>query len=90
MISILHSHLVYTFLVNLTYNENATVVHDAMTLNAQARGTDLLLYEKFYSTEEGFDFGEMIKYITGQSSVDNTADNKQATDPKGTPVTPKQ
>lgn len=69
-----------------TDNENKNVVHDAMTLNAQARGTDLLLYEKFYSTEEGFDFGQMVKYITGQSLTDSTADNKQATDVHGNPV----
>lgn len=71
-----------------TDNENKNVVHDAMTLNAQARGTDLLLYEKFYSTEEGFDFGQMVKYITGQSLTDSTADNKQATDVHGNPVDP--
>lgn len=70
-----------------TNNENATVIHDAMTLNAQARGTDLLLYEKFYSTEKDFDFGQMIKYITGQSAVDITANNKQATDTQGKAVT---
>lgn len=69
-----------------TNNENANVVHDAMTINAQARGTDLLLYEKFYSTEKDFDFGSMVKYITGQSSVDATAGNKQATDVSGKPV----
>lgn len=69
-----------------TNNENPTVVHDALTLNVQARGTDLLLYEKFYSTEQGFDYDKMIEYITGQTTVDVTADNKQATDVHGTPT----
>lgn len=71
-----------------TNNENANVVHDALTLNAQARGTDQLLYEKFYSDEQGFDYGNMIKYITGQTTTDTTAGNKQATDTHGNPVTP--
>lgn len=69
-----------------TNNENPNVVHDSLTLNAQARGTDLLLYEKFYSDESGFDFGDMIKYITGQTTTDNTASNKPATDPSGSAV----
>lgn len=70
-----------------TNTENPNVVHDALTLNAQARGTDLLLYEKFYSDEQGFDFDKMISYVTGASDVDTTAGNKDATDPKGKPVT---
>lgn len=73
--------------LNLQTNaENPIVVHDAMTLNAQARGTDQLLYEKFYSNEPGFDYGKMIKFITGQSAVDATADNKKATDTQGQPL----
>ena len=55
-----------------TNNENPTVVHDALTLNAQARGTDTLLYEKFYSDEQGFDFDQMIRFITGASVVGAT------------------
>lgn len=69
-----------------TNNENANVVHDALTLNAQARGVDQLLYEKFYSDEKDFDYANMINYITGQATVDVTADNKQATDVHGTPT----
>lgn len=66
-----------------TNTENPNVVHDSLTLKAQARPSDLLLYEKFYSDETDFDFGGMIKYITGQSSTDATAGNKQATDYSG-------
>ena len=69
-----------------TNTENPNVVHDALTLNAQARGTDSLLYEKFYSDETGFSLGEMYKYITGQTPVDNTAGNKQATDTQGNSI----
>lgn len=55
-----------------TNTENPTVVHDALTLNAQARGTDMLMYAKFYSTETDFDYSKMITYITGQQPVDST------------------
>ena len=72
-----------------TSTENPNVVHDALTLNAQARGKDLLLYEKFYSDEQGFDFNKMIAYVTGTSDIDTTADNKKATDPQGNSVAPK-
>lgn len=46
-----------------TNNENPTIVHDALTFAAQARGADNLLYEKFYSDEQGFDFDSMVNYI---------------------------
>lgn len=69
-----------------TNNENPTVIHDALTFNAQARGTDLLLYEKFYSDEKNFDFTKMIKFLTGQSTTDATAGNKPATNPTGQPT----
>lgn len=69
-----------------TNNENSNEVHDALTLNAQARGTDRLLYEKFYSDEKDFDFGNMVRFISGQDTVDATASNKQATTPGGTPI----
>lgn len=69
-----------------TNTENATVVHDALTLAAQARGTDQLLYEKFYSDEPGFDYGKMVRFLTGQITTDATANNKQATDTQGNPV----
>lgn len=72
-----------------TNTENPNVVHDALTLNAQARGKDLLLYEKFYSDEQGFDVDQMIAYITGASGVDATAGNKDATDAQGHSVAPK-
>lgn len=71
-----------------TDTENSSVVHDALTLNAQARPSDLLLYEKFYSDERDFDYVNMLKYLTGQTTVDNTAENKQPTDNGGSPVTP--
>lgn len=71
-----------------TDTENPNVVHDALTFTAQARGTDLLLYEKFYSNERNFDFTNMIKYLTSQTVIDNTAGNKTPTDSKGNPITP--
>lgn len=71
-----------------TNTENPVTVHDALTLNSQARPQDLLLYEKFYSNEREFDYGNMIKYITGQTLTDNTAGNKNPTDANGNPVTP--
>lgn len=72
-----------------TDNENPSVVHDALTLNAQARGTDLLLYEKFYSDEKDFNFTNMIKYLTNQTITDSTAGNKTPTDTKGNPLSDK-
>ena len=71
-----------------TNTENPVTVHDSLTLNSQARPQDLLLYEKFYSNEKDFDYGNMIKYITGQTLTDNTAGNKTPTDANGNPVTP--
>ncbi|TSO25291.1 phage tail protein [Lactobacillus sp. LL6] len=59
-----------------TNNENPSKVHDALTLQAQARGTDMLLYEKFYSDEKDFDYTSMIGYITGAQVEDPT--HKQA------------
>lgn len=71
-----------------TDTENPNVVHDALTFSAQTRGSDLLLFEKFYSNERDFDFTSMLKFITGQSTVDNTSGNKVPTDSSGNPVTP--
>ena len=68
-----------------TDTENENVVHDALTLSASSRPSDLLLYEKFYSDEVGFNFTKMIKFITGQITSDDTAQNKQASDANGTP-----
>ena len=59
-----------------TNTENPNVVHDALTLNAQARGKDLLLYEKFYSDEPSFDFDQMIEFITGASAAGTTSSPK--------------
>lgn len=59
-----------------TNTENPNVVHDALTLNAQARGKDQLLYEKFYSDEEGFDVDQMIQFITGTSVTGATSSPK--------------
>jgi hypothetical protein len=56
-----------------TNTENPNVVHDALTLNVQARGKDLLLYEKFYSDEPSFDFDQMIEFITGASAAGTTS-----------------
>lgn len=71
-----------------TDTENPSVVHDALTLNAQARPTDLLLYEKTYSDERDFDYVNMLKYLTGQTTTDNTAGNKNPTDTQGNPINP--
>lgn len=51
-----------------TNTENPNDVHDALTLNAQARSTDLLLYEKFYSDEKDWNFDKMVSYVTGAVS----------------------
>lgn len=59
-----------------TNTENPNVVHDALTLNVQARGKDLLLYEKFYSDEPSFDFDQMIEFITGASAAGTTSSPK--------------
>lgn len=56
-----------------TNTENPNVVHDALTLNVQARAKDLLLYEKFYSDEPSFDFDQMIEFITGASAAGTTS-----------------
>jgi hypothetical protein len=53
-----------------TDTENENVVHDALTLSASSRPSDLLLYAKFYSNEADFDFTKMIKFVTGQA-IDN-------------------
>lgn len=56
-----------------TNTENPNVVHDELTLNAQARGKDKLLYAKFYSDEKGFDVDQMIQFITGTSVTGATS-----------------
>lgn len=71
-----------------TDTENPNVVHDALTFTAQTRGSDLLLFEKFYSNERDFDFTSMIKFITGQSTVDNTSENKNPIDNSGNQTAP--
>lgn len=52
-----------------TNTENPNVVHDALTLSVQARPSDQLMYEKFYSDETGFDYAKMVQFISG---LDNT------------------
>lgn len=64
-----------------TNNQNPNVVHDALTLAAQERGTDNLLYEKFYSTDDGFDYDQMIDFITGASTTDPTSKGSTTTTP---------
>lgn len=46
-----------------TDQENPTVVHDALTLAAQARPSDNLLYQKFYSDDPEFDYEKMLAFI---------------------------
>ncbi|MBH9538927.1 phage tail protein [Lactobacillus crispatus] len=46
-----------------TDTENPTLVHDTFTLNAAARPSDGLVYEKFYSDEDGFNFDKMLDWI---------------------------
>ena len=67
-----------------TNTQNPTVAHDALTLNAQARSTDTLLYEKFYSDEPSFDFDQMIQFITGASAVGTTSTTTSSTTPSTT------
>jgi hypothetical protein len=54
-----------------TNQQNPTVVHDALTLSVQARPTDALVYQKFYSDEDKFDYEKMLEYVfPGYSSGD--------------------
>lgn len=69
-----------------TDTENENIVHDALTFTAIFRPTDLLLYEHFYSDEKNFDYIKMLQFLTGQSTIDDTAPNKPATDPSGNPI----
>ena len=46
-----------------TNQQNPTVVHDALTLSVQARPTDALVYQKFYSDEDKFDYEKMLAYV---------------------------
>lgn len=58
-----------------TDNENPTLVHDTFTLNAAARPSDGLVYEKFYSDEDGFDFDKMLNWIISGTVTGSTADD---------------
>lgn len=51
-----------------TNTENPNVVHDALTLSVQARPSDKLMYEKFYSDDANFDYAKMIQFISGSTS----------------------
>jgi hypothetical protein len=62
-----------------TNTQNPTVAHDALTLNAQARSTDTLLYEKFYSDEPSFDFDQMIQFITGATPAATSSTTSSTT-----------
>lgn len=55
-----------------TNNENPTVVHDALTFAAQASGKNSLLYEKFYSDVQDFDFDSMLKAMMAVPSAAQT------------------
>ncbi|WP_125767319.1 phage tail protein [Lapidilactobacillus wuchangensis] len=46
-----------------TNTENPVSVHDALTLSTQARGSDKLMYQKFYSDEPNFDYEKMLAFI---------------------------
>lgn len=46
-----------------TNQQNPTVVHDALTLSIQARPADSLVYQKFYSDENKFDYEKMLAYV---------------------------
>lgn len=62
-----------------TNTQNPVIAHDALTLNAQARGTDALLYEKFYSDEPSFDFDQMIQFITGATPTTTSSTTSSTT-----------
>jgi hypothetical protein len=46
-----------------TNQQNPTIVHDALTFSVQARASDQLVYQKFYSDEENFDYEKMLAFI---------------------------
>ncbi|NVO88951.1 phage tail protein [Lactobacillus rhamnosus] len=46
-----------------TNTQNPVSVHDAMTLAVQARPSDALVYQKFYSDDDNFDYQKMLAFI---------------------------
>lgn len=46
-----------------TNQQNPTVVHDALTFSPQARASDQLVYQKFYSDDANFDYEKMLVFI---------------------------
>lgn len=65
-----------------TNTQNPALLHDSITFDAQARPTDSLLYEKFYSDSKDFDYKNMLAYITGTAATSgsSTTPQKLATD----------
>ena len=46
-----------------TNQQNPTIVHDALTFSPQARASDQLVYQKFYSDDDKFDYEKMLAFI---------------------------
>lgn len=46
-----------------TNQQNPTIVHDALTFSPQARASDQLVYQKFYSDDANFDYEKMLAFI---------------------------
>lgn len=46
-----------------TNQQNPTVVHDALTFSPQARASDQLVYQKFYSDDDNFEYEKMLTFI---------------------------
>jgi hypothetical protein len=46
-----------------TNQQNPTIVHDALTFSPQARASDQLVYQKFYSDDDKFDYEKMLTFI---------------------------
>lgn len=50
--------------LNLQTNQQSpTVVHDALTFSPQARASDQLVYQKFYSDDTNFGYEKMLAFI---------------------------
>lgn len=61
-----------------TDTNNPVSVHDAITFGAQARPSDGLLYERFYSDDDEFDKEKMLTYIIDGYKKDVSSTIQQA------------
>ncbi|WP_262316411.1 phage tail protein [Lacticaseibacillus parakribbianus] len=56
-----------------TNQQSPTVAHDALTFSVQARASDHLVYQKFYSDDEDFDYEKMLAFIFAGYEAKNTS-----------------